>query len=67
MRCQNIAHILQGITLRQWEIHVCKLCVVGNVKRSIRISTTISHSLTFYISHSAYFFGNDAYLFRTQS
>jgi len=67
MRYQNIAHILRGITLLQWEIRLYKLCVVGNVKRSIWISTTNSHSFTFYISHSAYFFGNGAYLFGTQS
>jgi hypothetical protein len=67
MRYQSIVHILQGITLLQWEIHLCNLCMVGNIKRPIWISTTISHSFTFYISHSAYFFGNDAYVFRTQS
>jgi hypothetical protein len=27
MRCQNIAHVLQRMTLLQWEIHLCKLCV----------------------------------------
>ena len=32
---------------------VC-VCVVGNVKRSIWIYTTISHSFTFYIFHSAF-------------